>query len=117
MYSEWLLRLAHSGDHAGTVDRETHRGVGGEPGCGPYLVLSLRVAGDLVQEARYQTYGCPVMRACGEVVCVRSEGEPLAQLQQVTPEELRRWVGGVPEGKEHCLELAATALAQVAAPA
>jgi NifU-like protein involved in Fe-S cluster formation len=92
----------------------THQGIAGEPGCGPYIILTMRVEQDIVHEARYRTYGCPVMMACGEVACLRSEGEPLERLRHATGDHLQRWVGGVPEGKEHCLELVAEALRRTA---
>jgi nitrogen fixation protein NifU and related proteins len=114
MLSPLLLSLYQSQAHAGEVEGATHHGTAGEPGCGPYMVLTMRVEEAMVREARYRTYGCPVMMACGEVVCLHSEGEPLEQMRGVTAEQVRRWLGNAPEGKEHCLELAAGALANAA---
>jgi nitrogen fixation NifU-like protein len=116
VYSERLAALFHRAAHAGTADGETHRGLGGTPGCGPYVVLSFRVTEDVVREARFQTYGCPAAIACSEAACAWSEGQPLAGLATVTAAEVTRWVDGVPEGKEHCPALAAEALRHVAAP-
>jgi len=117
MYSERLMTLFRGATHAGELEGQTHRGVAGAPGCGPYLVLGLRVEGGVVRQARFQTYGCPAAMACAEVVCAMSEGRPLALLQQLTAADVDRLVGGVPEGKEHCPELAAQALVQATAAA
>lgn len=115
MYSEQLVALFDSPQHAGTLVGATHRGVGGTPGAGPYLVLSFRVEAGVVREARYKTYGCPAAIACAEAACTWSEERELATLAGVTPAAVTEWVGGVPEGKEHCPELAARALVGVAA--
>ena len=116
MYSERLTALFQAAAHAGSVMEETHRGVAGTPGGGPYLVLSLRAAEGRVVEARFRTYGCPAAIGCSEAACAWSEGRPLGELATVTAEDVARWVGGVPEGKEHCPELAARALRAAVAP-
>ena len=114
MYSEQLMNLFHDASHAGTLPGETHRGVGGTPGGGPFIVLAFRVAEEVVREARFQTYGCPAAIACAEMVCRVSEGRQLSLLQALTAAEITLLVGGVPEGKEHCPALAAQALARLA---
>jgi nitrogen fixation NifU-like protein len=108
------MLLFQSQAHRGELADATHRGVAGEPGCGPFIALTFRVEAGAVKQAGWRTYGCPTAIACAEVVCVRSEGEPLVSLAGVTAEDVTRWVGGVIEGKEHCPELAARALAQAA---
>jgi nitrogen fixation NifU-like protein len=114
MYSERLTALFHDAKHAGTAVGATHRGVAGTPGGGPYLVLSFRVEAGVVREARFQTYGCPAAIGCSEAACLWSEGRPLAELSQVTAAAVTEWVDGVPDGKEHCPERAARALADMA---
>jgi hypothetical protein len=56
VYSQRLMTLFREAAHAGKAEAETHRGVGGTPGGGPYIVLSFRIAAGVVQEARFQTY-------------------------------------------------------------
>src|SRR5205807_1408352 len=81
MLTPLLMLLYQSQAHAGELEGATHRGVAGEPGCGPYLVIRMRVKNGIIREARFLTYGCPVMMACGELVCLRSEGEPLEAIR------------------------------------
>ncbi len=109
------MALFRSQAHAGDVEGATHEGQAGDQGMGPWLTLRFRVEEDIVTRAGYTTYGCPVIMACGEAVCALSEGRPLAALQAlVTAETVGMTVGGVPEGKEHCPELAAQALSAAA---
>jgi NifU-like protein involved in Fe-S cluster formation len=115
VYSERLMTIVQGATHQGELATATHRGVGGRPGCGPYILLLFRVDGEVVKEARFQTYGCPTAMACAEVACTFSEGKPLARLVALTAVDLSTCVGGVPEGKEHCPRLATEALTQVSA--
>jgi NifU-like protein involved in Fe-S cluster formation len=112
VYSERLMTIVQGATHQGELAAATHRGVGGSPGCGPYIVLLFRVGGEVVKEARFQTYGCPTAMACGEIVCALCEGRTLSRLQILTPADVERLVGGVPRGKEHCPALAVEALTQ-----
>lgn len=110
MYSARLTQLFRNAAHAGRLEDATHYGEAGTPGAGPYIRLWLRVEDGVVREARFKTYGCPASIACAEAACAWSEGQPVATLAGVTPEQVAAWVDGVPEGKEHCPELAASAL-------
>jgi NifU-like protein involved in Fe-S cluster formation len=114
MYSERLMAIVHGATHQGELVAPTHCGVGGTPGCGPYIELLFRVEEGVVREARFQTYGCPTAMACAEIACTFSEGKSLARLGLLTAADLAACVGGVPEGKEHCPQLATLALARVA---
>jgi nitrogen fixation NifU-like protein len=114
MYSERIMALFRGATHHGTAAGETHRGAGGERGAGPWVLVSARVEDAVVREARFQTYGCPTATACSEVACRLAEGKPLALLREISARVILLCVGGVAEGKEHCPELAAAALADLA---
>jgi nitrogen fixation protein NifU and related proteins len=113
MYSDRILALFRGATHNGTAAGETHVGAGGERGAGPWMVLSARVGEGIVEEIRFQTYGCPTATACAEVACTLAEGKGLPLLQEISAKVITLCVGGVAEGKEHCAELTATALAKL----
>ena len=83
---------------------------GDTPGRGPYVALYLRLTGDVISEARFQTHGCGVSIACGsmltEMITSRAAGECL----ELTPEDLSAALDGVPGTKLHCPVLAIAAL-------
>jgi nitrogen fixation NifU-like protein len=109
MYSERLLELFNTPRHAGKLEEATHFGEAGTPGQGPYLRLRLRVEAGIVEQARFKTYGCPAVIACGEALCQLVEGRPLAKIGLVTAARIEECVGGVPPEKSHCPPLAAAA--------
>lgn len=110
MYSERLQELFRTADHAGPLEDATHYGAAGVPGQGPCVQIWLRAAKERVEAARWKAWGCPAAIACSEAVCRWSEGRSLAEAAAVTPGQVAAWVGPLPEGKEHCPELAAGAL-------
>ena len=110
IYSEQLLALFRGVTHGGSLPDATHLGVAGVPGEGPCIRLWLRVKDGVVQAAAFKAWGCPAALASSEAACRWCTGQRLADLGQVTPEQVKEWVGGVPEGKEHCPELVARAL-------
>jgi nitrogen fixation NifU-like protein len=85
-------------------------GAAGVAGQGPYLQLYAKVNGDLVTAASYQTYTCPNAIACGSWVTRWMEGRGPEMLAKLEAEDLMRILGGLPLGKEHCAQLAVTAL-------
>lgn len=96
--------------NVGPLDAATHRGVGGQPGNGPYVVLWLQVAESTVIAAAYQTYGCPAAIASASALAELVTGLPLSEVSELTPVAVIEALEGLPEGKEHCPRLAIDAL-------
>jgi NifU-like protein involved in Fe-S cluster formation len=88
-------------------------GQAGAAGQGPYLQLFVKVEGERVLEAAYQTYTCPNAIACGSWVTRWMEGRAPDVLARLEAEDLIRVLGGLPLGKEHCAYLAVHALKEI----
>ena len=110
MWSVIVDNLVHAPRFSGPLEGATHEGVAGDPGEGPHLRLWLRMDGDHILHAAYHTYGCPAAIASGEMLCLLLVGRTRAQAQRLTVSDLIRVLGGLPEGKEHCPQLALSAL-------
>ncbi len=85
-------------------------GRAGVQGEGPFLYIHLKFAGERIETARFETYGCPVAIACGSWVTQWVAGRTPEQAGLLDADALRRILGGVPPGKEHCADLAVNAL-------
>jgi nitrogen fixation NifU-like protein len=109
-YSDILMNHFLSPRNAGPMQDPDRIGLVGIPGQGPFMVVCLRLDGDRVTEARFQTHGCGATIAAGsmltELVAHRSVRECLA----LTAEHLTAALGGVPPDKVHCPALAVAAL-------
>src|SRR5580692_2295137 len=85
-------------------------GLSGIPGQGPYMIIQLKVADEIIQDARDSTYGCLAAQACGQWVCDSIEGKPLTFASEITEDSILNGVGQMPLGREHCPGLAIDAL-------
>ncbi len=85
-------------------------GQAGVPGEGPYMLMSLKWDGERIVATSFDTYGCPVVRACGSFVSEWAKGKTLEQASVLTASDLMLVMGNLPLGKEHCAKLSVEAL-------
>lgn len=90
-------------------------GTAGTPGRGPFLVLYLQVSGERISAASFQTYGCPPAIASGSLLAERLPGLTRAEAAAWGADQIAAALGGVPEHKRHCPQLAADALGRALA--
>ena len=94
----------------------THIGLGGnEPGDGPFVRIWLRVEGGVIQEAAFQSHGCPSSVAAASVLCSLITKRELDKALTLTADELIAVMGGIPEGKEIYAKMAIDALRSASA--
>ena len=80
------------------------------PGRGPFLILYLRIDGNRVIAAKFQTYGCGSTIACGSMLTELMIGRSLEDCSRLTTETLIASLDGVPAEKLHSPALAIAAL-------
>ena len=110
MFSPIVLDHVNCPRHLGPLETATHTGAAGTPGDGPYLILWFVVEEGVIQQSAYQTYGCPAAIASGSLTATVLIGRTVEQALRLTASDLMLLLGGLPEGKEHCAQLAITAL-------
>ena len=96
--------------NAGTLDAPDRVGCAGTPGQGPYLALHLRLAGETIVAAKFQTYGCGVSIATGSMLTVMMIGKSIHECLALTADDLAEALGGFPPDKAHCPILAIAAV-------
>ncbi|MCW3100703.1 MAG: iscU [Chthonomonadaceae bacterium] len=96
--------------NVGPLEGATHQGIAGVPGEGPHMILWFEVENGCIRRAAYATYGCPAAVASGSITAALLTGRTVEQALLLTAEDIIRVLQGLPEGKEECAHLAATAL-------
>ncbi len=109
-FSAAVLDRAMDTRHTGPLAGATHTGVAGAPGDGPYMELWFEVSDRVIKRAAFRTYGCPAAMACGSMTAQLATGRTVEQMMRLTPRDITLLLGGLPEGKEHCPEMAVQAL-------
>jgi nitrogen fixation NifU-like protein len=81
------------------------------PACGDVLKLTVKLAGDRIDEIRFLAKGCVSSVACGSALTELVRGRSVAEARDVKREQLLRHVGGLPAASTHASHLAMDALA------
>ena len=96
--------------NVGEMESPDAVGQAGSPGQGEFVIIYLRLAGDRIAEARFQTFGCgPAIAACS-LLTEWAAGREREEAEEMTGEQLVALLGGLPADKVFCAELAISAL-------
>jgi nitrogen fixation NifU-like protein len=106
VYSPRLLDHFQNPRNAGDVADPDGAAQIENPACGDVLKLSVRLHGDRISEIRFRAKGCVPSMACGSAVTELARGRIVNDARNLTGEELRAEVGGVPEASSHAIHLA-----------
>ena len=105
-YSEMLTEHVMQPRNSGVLENPDLSGHAGTPGRGAFMVLYLRLSGDRVAAAKYQTYGCGPTIASGSMLTEMIVGRTIAECLALSVEDLIEALDGVPPDKLHCPALA-----------
>tara|TARA_B100000029_G_scaffold353038_2_gene345630 strand:+ start:1148 stop:1492 length:345 start_codon:yes stop_codon:yes gene_type:complete len=93
--------------NVGSVDGPT--GMAENEDCGDVATISLRVDGEQIVEARFQTTGCSGAIACCSAVTELLTGSALQVASELTAEDVIDYLDGLPTDKRGCAKMAAMA--------
>ncbi len=100
--------------NVGTLASPDAVGLAGRDNGGPYLEISVQVGeGHRIVQARFRTYGCAAAIAAGSMLTTLVLDRSVDALHEINESVLLDALGGLPEAKRHCAELAIEALRKV----
>ena len=109
-YSDIVIDHFQHPRNAGALVDANAVGEDRNPVCGDHLRLMLRIDGDRIAAARFQTRGCPASIATSSMATVLLTDLPVAEAAQLKRQDFVDAVGGLPKAKIHCSVLAPAAL-------
>lgn len=110
-FSAKARELIESKENMGSLENPNGRGIV-RGGCGDTMQIDLMLLGEVIKNAQFMTDGCGATIACGSMLTKLVISRTLSEAQRITPEVLLEALGGIPEGHEHCAELAVKTLHQ-----
>ena len=111
-YSKKLLDHYENPRNVGTMDKNDSSvgtGLVGAPACGDVMKLSIRITGDIIQDAKFKTFGCGSAIASSSLITEMVKGKTLSQATQIKNTEIATELA-LPPVKIHCSVLAEDAI-------
>ena len=85
-------------------------GMGANPICGDVMTLFLDIQDGKILSSSFKTLGCGAAIASGSMLTEMLKGKSIDEARAITPQNLVTALGGLPDIKMHCPELAVEAL-------
>ena len=96
--------------NVGTIQDADGIGAVGDPACGDFLKIWIKVENDHISKITFKCKGCPAAIATSSIMTEIAQGKHVDQAAQITDETILEAIGGLPENKQHCSNLGASAL-------
>ena len=85
-------------------------GTVGSKTCGDIMTIYLRIEKNRIIDIKFKTYGCVAAIASGSIATEIAKGMKIKDALNLTRENIANRLGGLPEFKMHCSNLAADAI-------
>lgn len=87
-------------------------GVGqvGSPACGDVMKMFIKVKDGQIIDCKWQTFGCASAIASTSILSELVIGKTLEEAKKITPKDIVKELGGLPQRKIHCSVLGDQAL-------
>jgi nitrogen fixation NifU-like protein len=74
------------------------------------VAVTLRIGNGMIQDVKFKCMGCAVAIACSSMATEMALGKPVDEAYQITEQAVAEALGGIPEYKMRCSNLAPAAI-------
>jgi len=110
IYSKKVLEHFNNPKNAGVIDDANGIGEIGDPECGDFMKVYIKIEDDVVADIKYQIRGCPASIACASAMTELAKGKNIDDAMMISDDDIVNALDGLPEFKIHCSALGATGL-------
>ena len=109
-YSELVIEHFMNPRNVGVIEDADGVGKLGSPVCGDIMEITIKVLDSRIADIKFRTFGCAAAIASSSMLTETVKGMTLEEAMAVTDDDIAEALGGLPEKKMHCSNLAASAL-------
>ncbi len=112
MYTKKVMDHFSNPRNVGIIPDADGVGTIGDPRCGDYLSIYIKVENRQLNEVKFQIQGCPAAIATSSVLTEMVKGKSIVDAIKIKDRDVTRALGGLPPVKRHCSNLGTGALHQ-----
>lgn len=110
MYSEQVRAHYANPRNTGNVAKESGRAIVRSPVDSDTVLITIEIDGNLIKDAKFKCMGCAVAIACSSMATEMILGKPVDEAYQISEQAVACALGGIPEYKMLCSNLAPEAI-------
>ena len=110
MYSQKIRDHYANPRNVGSVDEPSGRAVVRSPLDSDTVLITLRIEDGVIRDAKFKCMGCAVAIACSSMATEMVLGRPVEQAFQLQEQDVADALGGIPDYKMRCSNLAPEAI-------
>ncbi len=109
-YTEKVKDHFRNPRNMGIIENPDAEATVGNPKCGDVMKMTLRIKDNVIEDAKFQTFGCAAAVATSSITTELIKGKTISEVKKMTNNTVVEALGGLPPIKVHCSILAIDAL-------
>lgn len=110
LYSEKVMDHFRNPRNVGVLEDANGIGEVGNAKCGDIMKIYLKIENDIVEDVKFETFGCGSAIASSSMATELIKGKPLSEVLELTNKAVTEALDGLPAHKIHCSVLAEEAI-------
>ena len=110
LYSETVMDHFRNPRNVGVIENADGIGEVGNAKCGDIMKIYLKITDDVIEDVKFETFGCGSAIASSSMATEMIKGKPLADALALTNKAVAEALDGLPAHKLHCSVLAEEAI-------
>ena len=110
LYSETVMDHFRNPRNVGIIEDADGVGEVGNAKCGDIMKIYLKIKDDVIEDVKFETFGCGSAIASSSMATEMIKGKPLSQALELTNKAVAEALDGLPAHKLHCSVLAEEAI-------
>ena len=110
LYSEKVMDHFRNPRNVGVIEDADGVGEVGNAKCGDIMKIYLKIEGGIVEDVKFETFGCASAVASSSMATELIKGQPVSEALKLTNRAVAEALDGLPAYKMHCSVLAEEAI-------